>query len=328
MDLKQENSVTIGVVGTGAIGGYYGALLARSGFDVHFLLHSDFDHVNRYGLFVESKDRDINLTKVNAYNSADDMPSCDLVIVALKSTQNTHLKTILPRIVNTAGSVLILQNGLGVEEEISDLVPAATVIGGLCFICTSKVGPGHIRHLDYGSIRIGAYRRDGQPAGITKNLKIVSDILSKATIPVHMTDNLGRARWEKLVWNIPFNGLSVILNATTEQLIGNAASRELAYEIMLEVIQGARQSGYAIEDRFADQMVAATNRMVAYSPSMKLDFDAGRPLEIDRIYKFPIQAAKKAGFDMHRSKAICFQLEFLDRKHRESSIPINGQRKI
>ena len=311
----------IGIVGTGAVGGYYGALLVRSGFEVHFLVRSDFDHIHRYGLFVESKTGDINLTRVNAYERAADMPSCDLVIVALKTTQNAQLKTILPEIATPGGTVVVLQNGLGVEREISDIVPDVTVMGGLCFLCSNKVGPGHIRHLDYGSIRIGQYRADEKPAGISSALKAVADIFSRATIPIHLTDDLEKARWEKLVWNMPFNGLSVILNATTEQLISHAATRKLVYDAMMEVIVGARQCGHIIEDRFADQMLAATNRMVAYSPSMKLDFDAGRPMEIDRIYKYPIQATEAAGFVMTRLATICCQLEFLDRKHRKTELP-------
>ncbi|MGM0451637.1 MAG: putative 2-dehydropantoate 2-reductase [Thermodesulfobacteriota bacterium] len=302
----------IGIIGTGAVGGYYGALLVHHGFEVHFLLHSDFDAVRRYGLYVESKNGDMHLPTVNAYGDPADMPPCDIVIIALKTTENDHLKTILPEVVKADGIVLTLQNGFGVEKDLSRIVPGATVMGGLCFLCSNKVGPGHIKHLDYGSIRLGQYSRDETSAGITSALKDTADILGRASIAVHMTDNLGKARWEKLVWNIPFNGLSVVLNANTQDLISSSPARSLVHEIMLEVLRGARACGYDIADEFADKMLTATQKMVAYSPSMRLDYDAGRALEINKIYRRPVNAAKSAGLKMKRARMLIYQLEYLD----------------
>lgn len=306
----------IGIVGTGAVGGYYGALLVQHGFEVHFLLHGDFEHVRHYGLYVESKNGDIQLPTVNAYGQPSDMPRCDLVIVALKTTENDQLKTILPEVVKPDGIVLTLQNGFGVEKDLSRIIPGATVMGGLCFLCSNKVGPGHIRHLDYGSIRLGQHGHDEAPAGITPELKQVADVLDRATIAVHMTDNLGKARWEKLVWNIPFNGLSVVLNGNTSELIGSAPAKALVHELMLEVIRGARACGYDIADALAENMMTATQKMVAYKPSMKLDFEAGRSLEINKIYRRPVNAAKAAGVEMKRTRMLIYQLQYLDSVNR------------
>lgn len=309
----------IGIIGVGAVGGYYGALLAANGFEVHFLFNTDFEHAVQHGLLVESKNGDINLAKVNAYNNADDMPFCDLVIIALKTTHNDLLKDILPEAVKPDGIVVVLQNGLGVEADVSEILPKATVIGGLCFLCSNKAGPGHIRHLDYGSIRIGEHSPGNRPAGITPGLKFVADIFGRASIPIHITDNLPRARWEKLAWNMPFNGLSVILDADTRQMIDFPPVLSLIRDVMIEVINGACHCGIEINEHFADQMITATKQMVAYYPSMKLDFDAGRPLEINKIYKRPIHAAEAVGFDMRLSRAITAQLGFMDAGNRASN---------
>ncbi len=303
----------IGIIGTGAVGGYYGALLVQNGFDVHFLLKSDFEHVRNNGLLVESKNGDFALDSVNAYCRSEDMPKCDVIIVALKTTHNDQLKSILPNTIKKNGIVVALQNGLGIEKDISEIVPSSTIIGGLCFLCSNKIGPGHIRHLDYGSIRLGQYRKDNPAAGITPELQKIADVFGKATIPIHLAENLGKARWEKLVWNMGFNGSTVILNATTDQIMKNKSSRAMVNEIMLEVIQGARVCGYEIEDNFAEIMLNATQQMVDYSPSMKLDYDAGRPLEIENIYWRPIAAAEKTGYDMQKSKILAYQLDFLNR---------------
>ncbi|HKL21244.1 MAG TPA: 2-dehydropantoate 2-reductase N-terminal domain-containing protein, partial [Tichowtungia sp.] len=132
----------IAVIGTGGIGGYYGGLLQRAGNEVHFLLHSDVEHVREHGLRIDSKNGDFTLPQVNAYHDAADMPKCDLVIVALKTTANHLLKDALPRVAKKDGTVLILQNGLGPDDDVAAIVGPERVVGGLCFICSSKPGPG------------------------------------------------------------------------------------------------------------------------------------------------------------------------------------------
>lgn len=306
----------IAVIGTGAVGGYYGALLAKNGFEVHFLLHSDFQHVKNHGLLVNSVNGDIKLADVNAYAKPEDMPPCDIAIIALKTTSNDLLKNILPHAVKPDAVIVTLQNGIGVEKQVSDILPKATIIGGLCFLCANKIGPGHIHHLDYGAIRMGQYRNDETPAGITRQLKMVSDIFARGTIQVELTGDLGRARWEKLAWNIPFNGLSVILNADTGQLINSISAQTLIRSIIREVIRAAGSCGHDIGDAFEEKMVVATRKMVPYKPSMKLDYEAKRPLEIGMIYQNAIHIAGASGFTMEKTQMIKQQLEYLDEENR------------
>ena len=310
--------MNLAVIGTGAVGGYYGGLICRSGVETHFLLHSDFEHVRENGLRIDSKDGDFRLEKVNAYQRAEDMPRCDIVLVALKTTANGLLSGILPHVVRPGGIVVALQNGFTAEKTIHEIIPDAVVIGGLCFLCSNKIGPGHIRHLDFGSVRLGEYRVDGSPAGLTPALETVADILRTAGIKVDVTENLAQARWQKLVWNMAFNGVTVVLSATTDQLMADPSALALVRGIMEEVVAGARACGQPLQDKFIDLMIAATKEMVAYSPSMKLDFEAGRPLEIEEIYRRPIDAARRAGVAMPRADAVACQLAFLDRRNRRT----------
>lgn len=311
-----NKALRFGVVGTGAVGGYYGGLLARFGYDTHFLLNSDYAHVKEKGLLVASKDGDFHLAPVPAYQQAGDMPLCDVVLLALKTTANHLLPEILPHMTRPDGIVVALQNGLGVEAEIRAVLPRATILGGLCFLCSNKIGPGHIHHLDYGSVRIGEYREDGTAAGITASLDLIASLFKKAGIDVMTTDNLGLARWQKLVWNMAFNGVSVVLNANTAQIMADAAAVDLARDIMTEVIAGANSHGYDLDETFIDVMMSATAEMVDYNPSMKLDFESHRPLEIEAIYERPIMTAQKMGVDMPTAAVIARQLAFLDRRNR------------
>ncbi len=148
------------IIGSGALGGLYGGLLARSGFEVHFLLHSDYEHVSKHGLRIESPLGDFELPNVNAHATAASMPACDVTIVGLKTTRNRLLAELLPAPTRDGGTVLVLQNGLDVEADSVEVVGIDRVLGGCCFLCSNKVGPGHIRHLDYGRIVFGEYAVD------------------------------------------------------------------------------------------------------------------------------------------------------------------------
>src|SRR5271169_3544454 len=182
------------IIGTGALGGFYGARLQRAGCDLHFLLRSDYDHVRQHGLICESKDGDFTLPKVNAYSDASDMPKCDVVCVCLKTTQNHLLPTLLPPIVKDDGVVLVMQNGLGVETEIAGIVGPKRVMGGLCFLCSNKVGPGHIRHLDYGRVGLAEFATHG----ISERMRAIAGDFNRAGIRVDLNEDLSVVRWQKL----------------------------------------------------------------------------------------------------------------------------------
>ncbi|MEA5464796.1 putative 2-dehydropantoate 2-reductase [Leptothoe sp. PORK10 BA2] len=302
MDLREGDpgmsAKRYAIIGTGAIGGYYGARLQQSGCDVHFLLRSDYDRVREHGLVVESVDGDMALPQVNGYNNPTAMPPVDVVVIALKTTQNHRLAELMPPL-NDSAVILTLQNGLGIEEEIAQLGLSAQVMGGLCFICSNKVGPGHIRHLDYGKIQLGAYSATHQQLGLTATMEDIAEDLRGANIPIGVTDDLFMARWRKLVWNVPYNGLSVVLDATTEELMADDGVRSQIRTLMAEVITIANtwvaQPHRQIPMTFATEMFEATAQMKPYRTSMKIDFDAGRPLEVEAILGNPVRAAAKLG---------------------------------
>ena len=306
---------TYAIIGTGALGGFYGAKLQKAGLDVHFLLRSDYEYVINHGLVVESKDGDFTLPSVNAYNEVAKMPQCDVVIVALKTTHNHLLPQMLPSVVKNDGVVLLLQNGLGIEEEVAAIVGSNRVIGGLCFLCSNKISPGHIHHLDYGQISVGEYASNYVPVGITDRMKNIAHDFETAGITIKFAEDLLLARWQKLVWNIPYNGLSVILNATTAQLMADANTRHLIEQLMQEVVAGAKSSGRVIPQNFVQLMLDYTENMKPYRTSMKIDYDEKRPLEVEGIFGNPLRTAKANGVDLPQIDCLYQQLKFLDRRH-------------
>lgn len=307
------------ILGTGALGGYYGACLQRSGLDVHFLLRSDCDRVKADGLVIESPNDDFTLPQVNAYNDTEKMPQCDVVVVALKTTQNHLLPKLLPPVVKDDGVVLVLQNGLGIEAEVAQIVGNNRVMGGLCFLCANKVGAGHILHLDYKEIILGEYTPNYIAGGISARMRQIAADFEGAGIPIQLTEDLLLARWQKLVWNIPYNGLSVILDATTTELMADASAGNLVEELMRQVVLGAQSQDRHIADKFLSQMLDHTAKMKPYRTSMKLDYDQKRPLEVEAIFGNPLKVARIAGVDLPKIATLYQQLKFLDAKNHQAN---------
>lgn len=303
MDLKYA------VIGTGAIGGYYGGMLARAGKDVHFLFHSDYNYVKENGLQINSVNGNFNINPVQAYNDVAVMPQCDVVLVCLKTTNNNLLQRLLTPLIHKHTLVILIQNGLGVEADLQKDFPGVGIAGAMAFICSNKTKEGQIDHLDYGKLTIGSYSCSDED--------IMSQLctdLSQAGIEAELVD-LQTARWKKLVWNIPFNGLTVVLNTTTDRLMNNDAASGLIYQLMLEVIEAAGHIGCKIDKSFADSMMDMTRTMTPYAPSMKLDYEYRRPLEIYYIYTRPIEEARKAGYDMKRVSMLENQLRFIESQY-------------
>lgn len=300
-----------GIIGTGALGGYFGGRLARIGKDVHFLLHSDYDHVKANGLKVDSVKGDFVINPINAYKSTKDMPKCDVVLVCLKTTNNHLLPELLQPILHDETIVILVQNGLGAEEDLEAMMPDLKIAGALAFICARKLGAGHIEHMDEGNLSLGAHSK-------INKLKLIeiADDMNEADIDTEIVD-LNTARWKKLLWNIPFNGLSVVMNTSTDQLLANKHTKQLIYDMMQEVILAATSCGALLLPKLADQIISSTEAMVPYSPSMKLDFENKRQLELLYIYTKPIARAILQGVEMPRVSMLSKQLFFIESQYRK-----------
>ncbi len=300
--------MTYSIIGTGAIGGFYGGLLGRSGRTVRFLLHSDFDFVRQHGLRIDSCDGDFCIDNVDAYSSTADMPKSDVVIVGLKSVNNHLLPEMLKPLVDDSTVVVLIQNGIGLEDDLHQAFPRLQIVAGLAFICSSKVGPGHISHQCYGSINLGNY------SCTTETFDALLSDFQSAGIAAQEVPYL-EARWRKAVWNMPFNGMTVALNTSTDRLLQTPATRQLIYDQMMEVVGAANALGIsAITSEFADKMMQMTDAMTPYSPSMKLDYDNHRPMEIHYLYTRPIAEARKAGFTMPKLAMLEAELKFLSQQ--------------
>jgi 2-dehydropantoate 2-reductase len=302
------------VVGLGAIGGFYGARLAAAGHTVRFVTRSSAGEVRAGGLKVESPLGDLHLADIEVFDGPDGVPASDVVVLAVKTTDTAAVLGQLPALVHDGSVVVVMQNGLGVEGPVAASVPGVPVVGAMCFICSNRVAPNHIRHLDYGRVTLAQHAADGTAVGLTDAVRSIEADLLGAGLPVTSLEHLVQARWRKLVWNVPYNGLSVVLDAGTDELMRDPSTRRLVEDLMWEVVAGSQACGAPVEDGFVAEMLDTTDRMTPYKTSMKLDHEAGRPLELDAIYAAPIAAAADAGYEMVRSGALLAQLRFLDQR--------------
>ena len=240
------------------------------------------------------------------------MPKCDVVLVCLKTVNNHLLEILLPPVVRDDTLVVLIQNGIGVEQDVQAKFPGLQLAAGLAFICSAKAGPGRIDHQCYGHINFGDYScRDADV------LRCVADVFNAAGVKAGIVE-YNEARWKKAVWNMPFNGMTVALGTQTDMLLRNPSTRRLIREQMLEVIGAARHLGVThIDERFADEMITTTDAMTPYSPSMKLDFDNRRPMEIDYLYTRPLRIAREAGFVMPRLEMLEAELRFLEQQQHQ-----------
>ena len=322
----------IAVVGCGAVGSYYGAKLCRAGHEVHFLLRTDYDVVKRQGVSVQSPAGDFNVRPASA-TTPEAIGVSEVVLIGLKTTANDQYPKLVPPLVGSETAIVTLQNGLGNEEQLARVFPAKQILGGLCFVCLNRVQPGVIQHLDHGLIVLGEYQRWPEPR--THDL---ASAFRHAGVPCKVTDNLARAHWEKLVWNIPFNGLGVAGAAgyaalasdssaassppdcclTTNKLLSEPRWESLVRELMCEVITIAAALGHQIPRSFAEEQIERTRTMGAYKASTLIDFERGLPLEVKSLFLEPLEKAKQIGVSAPRLEALCHVLGLLDPARRES----------
>ena len=281
---------SMAVVGAGAVGLYYGGRLAAAGNDVRFLVRSDYDALSRHGLKVESVHGDFERPQPQVFRNAEEIGPVDLVIVTWKTTANDRLAEVLPPLLHGETQVLTLQNGLGNCERIAEIADPQRVLGGQCFVCINRISPGWVRHTAGGRVTVGEWR-----PGIPGRAEEIARRFQAAGVQCTAVANLERAQWEKLVWNIPFNGLSVAEGGvTTDVLLASAETENELRALMAEVVAAARALGHELDEGIIDFQIERTRPMGPYRTSSMIDYVQGREVEVDAIWREPLRRAQAA----------------------------------
>jgi len=301
----------IAIIGAGAIGLYYGAMLQRAGHEVMFLLRGDYEAIMTTGLTVFSYNGDFHLDQVRGFRDTESMGSVDLVLVCLKTFDNRFMVDLVRPLFSDKTAVLTLQNGLGNEELLSKAFSSERVLGGIAQIGCNRGKSGTVHHLAHGTIRIGEFN-----GGLSDRLEKISEMFNASGVKSVPEADIKHIRWEKLVWNIPFNGLCALSGATPGELLAHPLSLQMVKSLMIEVIEAAATQGLQItpdKEQYIEALLTRTKKMGDYRPSMMIDRLEGRPLELDSIYGTPIRHAKLNGFEMTRVEMLYALLELGNR---------------
>ncbi|BCX50367.1 2-dehydropantoate 2-reductase [Haloferula helveola] len=288
---------SVALVGAGAVGLHYGARLALNGEDVRFMLRSDYEVVMKEGIRLESVDGNATLHPAQGFSDASEIGPVDWVIVAWKATANERLAEVLKPMLHERTQVLTLQNGLGNCEALAEIIGPERVLGGLCFVCLNRLSEGYVRHTAGGRVTIGEWRPE---PGIPRATRLAA-AFEAAGVKCEAVEDLERAQWRKLVWNIPFNGLAIAEGGvTTDVLLADPEIEREVEALMREVISAANAKGLSIDEGVVDFEIGRTRPMGPYRPSSMIDYVEGRAVEYEAIWGEPLRQAKAAGVPVPR----------------------------
>ncbi len=295
------------VVGTGALGMYYGAKLAQSGVPVTFLARRDLAHLQKHGIQVRCPYGDFHLRPVRAFGRPEEIGPVDLVLICVKTTANADLKKLLPPLLGPDTVVCTLQNGLGNEELLAAIAGKERVLGGVCHVCVSRPEPGVARNMACTDIKFSDLS-----GGDTPRARSLAKIFSAAGVGCTVAPSIGSARWYKLVWNVPFNGLGIAGGPggrNTHQVLEDSSLHQEAKDLMAEVLAASAKLGYPQDPNLIEKEIARTRTMGHYKSSSQLDWEAGKPVELESIWGEALRQGTTAGVSMPHLRSLYEKLK-------------------
>lgn len=286
------------VMGSGAIGAFYGGRLAQAGLEVVFVARgANLDALRRAGLRIESNAGSERLAPVQAVATPADAGPCDVVLVCVKSYDTADAAVALRPAVRPDTIVLSLQNGVENEAILAASLNLPPLLGGLTQIGAALMAPGVVRYESGGRLIFG--EMDG---ALTPRVERLAALFARAGIEHRASRRIAVMLWDKLAWNAAFNALTTVTQRTVGELLARPDGRELARAAMLEVVAVARASGVGLEDRVEESLRYSEAELGHLRTSMLQDRERGRRLEYDALNGAVVRAAERTGVDapVHR----------------------------
>ncbi|KAI8582067.1 hypothetical protein K450DRAFT_269523 [Umbelopsis ramanniana AG] len=287
------------IVGTGAVGCIYGWRMSQTA-AVTTVCRSNYDVVRRDGFAIKSKKwgegtfRPFSVIKNTSEAAKDEF---DYVVVTMKALPDiVDLSQIIrPAITSGKTTIVLIQNGLGIEQPIADAFPSNPLLSVVAYIGTSQTSAGNIVMMGDEHLLMSQY-----PKGDEKSAKAAEEFLElmkAGGVTIKQIPDINRIRWQKLIWNASFSAVCVATNLNTSQVLAHEPSVTLVKHIMEDVIRAANSYGHGFDaEHEIAQMFKNTNSVASdYRPSMLLDSDRGQPMEVEVIIGNPLRLAQKNG---------------------------------
>jgi 2-dehydropantoate 2-reductase len=305
----------IAVMGTGAVGGYFGAKLAAAGHDVVFITRQrNLPALRHNGLRINSLTGDLQVRNGFFTDLPADVGIVDLVLFCVKSYDTAEAAAALAPMMSERTAVLSLQNGIDNPDKIAGLWGTERTLAGVVYIGAQVSAPGIIQHSSGGKIVLGPISGRASDAA-----HIVEQTISRASIPCEISPAIEQVQWAKLLWNAPFCAISCLTRSTVREIVESEALTRLARDCMMEVQAAARTRGIDLKTELFDQTLAFSRGLGEFKPSMLQDLEAGKPLEYDALNGIVMRLLEQAGEPAPVNRVFHDTLNFLDNKLREEA---------
>ena len=308
------------IIGAGAVGAFFGSALARQGAQVSVVCRSDYEAVQRNGYNIRSPLLgEHRFRPQHVYREPAECRSPpDIVALTSKVLPGIDRVGLLRPVVGPGTVILLIQNGLDIEQEIADAFAENELLSSLAFIAVGRGAPGEVNHQSNGSLILGRY-----PRGATPTAAKLAAMFEASKVGCKVTEDVVGARWQKAVWNAPFNPISIMGGVLdTAQMLASPESEAFVRKAMQEVCDAAAANGHPQHPKLIDNMIAGTRAMPPYKTSMALDYENNRPMEIEAILGATIRAGKKAGAAMPALEAIYAIARMIEKARSPSPNPL------
>jgi 2-dehydropantoate 2-reductase len=297
----------IAVVGAGAMGSLFGAILAEAGNEV-WLYDVWVEHiqtVNRNGLHIEREGK-IRKVKIRATVEPEQINRAELVIIFVKSTQTKSAAETARYLAGSEGSVMTLQNGMGNADIIAGFIEPVRVLAGTTSHGATMLAPGRIRHAGVGLTTIGTW--DSTESGFRRAAHF-SEFFNRAGIDTEA--DVRSIVWNKLLVNIGINAITALTDVKNGQILDLEITRELSRAAVEEAMNVARHQNVAVREDAVDHVCKVAEATAANRSSMGQDVDNKRQTEIGAINGFIVREAKRLGLDAPINFALTALVETL-----------------
>jgi 2-dehydropantoate 2-reductase len=290
------------VMGTGGVGGYFGARLAKSGCEVGFVARGkQLAALRAGGLRVQSPLGDMELPQVTASDNPADLGRADMVLFGVKLWDTAEAAQMIRPLVGEDTAVVSFQNGVMKDDILKEALGARHVIGGVCYIAATIAEPGVIRHT--GTMQKLVFGEYG--GAMTPRVERFRDACVKAGIDVEVPPSIEQAIWEKFVFLVALSGTTTLARTPIGPIRSNERSRAFFQDVMDEVVQVARAEGVALPADYAAMRIAFADQLPAtMTSSMHGDLDRGSRLEVEWLSGDVVRRGKRLGVPTPCNRAI------------------------
>jgi 2-dehydropantoate 2-reductase len=305
----------IAVMGSGAVGGYFGAKLAAAGHEVAFIARGKhLAALQESGLKVTSPNGDLNIRQAQFSAETQEVGKVELILFCVKSYDTETAAEAIKPMVSDKTTILSLQNGIDNPAKLAQFYSADKILPAVVYVGAQISAPGVIRHSNGGRIIFG--QMDGAVGGATKTL---AQTLTAAAIPCEASHEIGKVQWTKLLWNAPFCAISCLALANTKQIVESPSLTQLALDCMTEVEAAARTQGVQLKRQQFNDTIEFSKTLGDFKPSMLQDLEANKPLEYAAFNGIVVELLEGAGQPAPINKTFHTMLKFLDEKIRRET---------